>query len=41
MNTNPKAREDEIFSRSTSQASKVVHSGKLPGMRTEAWAAGA
>ena len=37
----PSTRLLEIVSRSTNQANKVVHKGKLPGIRTEACAAGA
>lgn len=37
----PMARVGVMRSRSTSAASSVVHSGRLPGISTAAWPAGA
>ena len=41
MQARPKARVEDTLSRKTSQANKVVHKGRLPGISTDACAAGA
>ena len=41
MQASPSARAGVMRSRSTSAASSAVHSGRLPGISTEACAAGA
>ena len=41
ISASPAARRGVMWSRSSQAASSAVHSGRLPGMSTEAWVAGA
>ena len=41
ISARPNARPGVMRSRSTRAASSAVHSGRLPGISTEAWVAGA
>ncbi|MNV48429.1 hypothetical protein D3C71_1403350 [compost metagenome] len=41
ISARPAARSGVMWSRSSMAASSAVHSGRLPGMSTAAWVAGA